>query len=131
MSTDLTPYITREFDMVLFIQRLLSSVVFMSIFILYIHILKENIDNKIEEVRTELIRFSVEVWQDDIKDLQKTVKELVYKLAIQTENTAALCSQMNAQSQEMATLKKIVMEEIAMLKQKKNKKRDKQEDIII
>ena len=79
------------------------------------------IDNRYEQLYKELASFSVEVWQDEIVELQKTVKEMTYKAAIASENTIALCSQINAHSQEMAALKKCMMEEIEMLKTKKKK----------
>jgi hypothetical protein len=140
MSSSLTYYISKEEDayqLALFIQRILSSMVFLSTLLLFIVVLKKKydvasehalttfiskmIEYRYEQLYKELANFSVEVWQDEIVELQKTVKEMTYKAAIASENTIALCSQINAHSQEMAALKKCMMEEIEMLKTKKKK----------
>lgn len=140
MSSSLTYYVSKEKDMyelALFIQRILTSIVFLSTLLLFILVLKKRfdvaskhalatfiskmIDNRYEQLYKELASFSVEVWQDEIVELQKTVKEMTYKAAIASENTIALCSQINAHSQEMAALKKCMMEEIELLKTKKKK----------
>lgn len=144
MSSSLTYYISKEdqaYDLALLIQRILASIVFLSTLLLFILILKKKydvvskhalttfisqmIEHRYEQLYKELASFSVEVWQDEIVELQKTVKDMTYKAAIASENTIALCSQINAHSQEMAALKKCMMEEIELLKTKKKKKRDK------
>ena len=79
------------------------------------------IEHRYEQLYKELASFSVDVWHNEIVELQKTVKDMTYKAAIASENTIALCSQINAHSQEMAELKKCMMEEIELLKLKKKK----------
>jgi len=140
MSSSLTYYISKEEDtyqLALLIQRILTSIVFLSTLLLFIIIVKKKFDiaskhalaafisqmieRRYEQLYKELASFSVEMWQDEIVELQKTVKDMTYKAAIASENTIALCSQINAHSQEMAALKKCMMEEIELLKLKKKK----------
>lgn len=69
-----------------------------------------------QDIRNEMIRFSVEVWQSDIEELQMNMRTVFNKSAVLKDDFEALCGQVAAQSQEMALMKRVNMEEVSNLR---------------